>query len=169
MLAFSRWLAGEGLKVSVARLAALPTTLGQLLRAYGLHLHGVGRTRTEFVHVLNALQRLYPYLRGSLREPWDLVALWAWTEPVLHRTPVPLALCKALCVLGSLLGWFRWVAVIMMAFRGIMRPGEPLAATRRQVVLASDLLDDSRDLVYVSVPLPKTRRRGARVQHASCP
>ena len=41
-----------------------------------------------------------------------------------------MALYKALCALGSLLGWFRWVAVIMMASRGTFAPLPPLPGPR---------------------------------------
>ena len=49
---------------------------------------------------------------------------------------------------------------------GVCRPGELIFARRSQLLLPEDMLS-SAPLAYVVHPLPKTRRRGARVQHSS--
>ena len=52
----------------------------------------------------------------------------------------------------------------LLAFYALCRPGEPLRATRSQLLTSSDLLEDGLE-VFLRIGLPKTRRRGATVQH----
>ena len=55
----------------------------------------------------------------------------------------------------------------MISYRGITRIGEVLRARRLHLKLPEDLLDFTRRKVYLEIVDPKTKRRGARVQHAS--
>ena len=66
---------------------------------------------------------------------------------------------------GHSLGWKRWVAVTLTAFYAICRPGEPLRSLRRYLVTSEDLLEDGEG-IFLVIPEPKTKRRGASVQHS---
>lgn len=56
----------------------------------------------------------------------------------------------------------------MLGFLGIARPGEPLAAFRRELVLPRDMLSDDDKVAYLKIVKPKTRfRGGGRTQHLS--
>ena len=62
----------------------------------------------------------------------------------------------------------KFAAVLAISFHGIARPGEPLAAFRSELVLPSDMLDDSLQVCYLKILKPKTRKRGKGVvQHLS--
>ena len=64
--------------------------------------------------------------------------------------------------------WFRFALVLLIAFRGILRIGEVLRATRGDLVLPSDLLSDRVERMYLRVREPKSKRRGGgREQHAT--
>ena len=53
----------------------------------------------------------------------------------------------------------------MTAFYAICRPGEPLRSLRRYLVTSEDLLEDGEG-IFLVIPEPKTKRRGASVQHS---
>ena len=61
--------------------------------------------------------------------------------------------------------WFRWSAVTLLCFYCCCRPGEVLKANRSALLTAQDVLEQGFSL-YLKVDEPKTRRRGARVQHS---
>ena len=63
-------------------------------------------------------------------------------------------------------GWLRWAALTALCFYGIACIGEPLHATRADLLTPGDLLSD-RPCIYLVVRRPKTRGRGAKVQHIS--
>ena len=70
-----------------------------------------------------------------------------------------------MCTLAVLWGWSRWAAIALTGFYAICRPGEPLRARREHLVTSEDLLETGFE-IFLRIPEPKTRRRGARVQHA---
>ena len=70
-----------------------------------------------------------------------------------------------MCSLALLWGWTQWAAVTLTAFYGVCRPGEPLRALRKHLVTSEDLLEVGSE-IFLRIPEPKTRRRGAKVQHA---
>lgn len=74
--------------------------------------------------------------------------------------------CEAMISLAIQLGWIRWACVTCLAFYGIARAGEPLRATRGDLLLPCDVLCDVSTGAYLTVRAPKTAFRGAgRVQH----
>ena len=61
-----------------------------------------------------------------------------------------------------------FAGAICIAYFGITRPGEVLRATRKDLVLAEDLLLPPSSTAYLRIENAKSRRRGKhRVQHAS--
>ena len=54
----------------------------------------------------------------------------------------------------------------MVGFKGITRIGEPLKAKRQAVILPSDMLDIFQQFILLRIDDPKTKRKGARVQHS---
>ena len=78
-----------------------------------------------------------------------------FAEPILH----------AMCALAVLWGWNRWAAVTLTGFYAICRPGEPLACPWHHLVTSENLLEAGSEIFW-QILEPKTRRRGARVQHA---
>ena len=95
-----------------------------------------------------------------------MVTKWSRVEPVNQRPPIPEAILLAMAGLGVGLGWERFVSVILISFYCAARPGEVLKAERRDALTPDDVLDDSASgCLYLRIKLPKTRKRGARVQH----
>lgn len=87
---------------------------------------------------------------------------------MMHRPPLPEALLRAMAVLSHQWEWRRFTGVLFLAFSGVCRPGEPLSALRRHLLLPRDLLSTDMDRAFLMIENPKTRRRGgARCQHAS--
>ena len=71
---------------------------------------------------------------------WQLVVRWESLEPVRHRTPLPLVLFRAMVSIASLWGWRRFLGIMLLSYFGICRPGEPLGATRFDLLLPRDLV-----------------------------
>ena len=161
-----QWLLRHNVSVEVPALMAAPLLLDLLLRNFGIYLFETRLPYYRFIYVLTACQRRQPSLRGQLSLSWDLATLWEELEPVVHRTPIPLPLFKALVSTALAWQWNRFAAVVLISFCGISRSGEPHRATRGDLVLPCDRLEPDLGRVLMRVQAPKTRRRGGgRVQH----
>ena len=138
-----------------------------LLAEYGHVAYKEGRPLHLFRQLLAFCQREYFGLKPYMATAWDVVTRWELAEPMRHRPPLPEPLLHAMLGLAIGLGWKRFCLVSLLAFYCIARPGELLSARRRDVLTAQDLLSDRSESPYlfVKVQLPKTRRRGAHVQH----
>ncbi len=119
-------------------LGAAPALLDALVASFLHHLYEAGHPLYNARLFITGIQGRIPELRRRLPRAWDVVTAWEWTEPVVHRKPVPLALYRALVVIGLSWGWFRWAGCVMAIFQGITRPMEVLQATRAQLVLPRD-------------------------------
>eukprot|EP00439_Symbiodinium_sp_Y106_P038682 s1227_g4.t1 len=102
--------------------------------------------------------------RPWVREAWEYVTRWESLEPLQHRPPLPEPVLHGMCSLAVVWGWRRWAALTLTAFYGICRPGEPLRALRKHLVTSEDLLETGSE-IFLRIPEPKTRKRGASVQH----
>ena len=164
---FAAWLLSEGCDLHLEELIAVPEVTDRLLRNYGLHLSSQGESLYIFLITVTALQRAGPSLRHCLPLAWELAGIWREQPPVMHRPPLPEALLRAMAVLSLQWGWDRFAGILFLAFFGVCRPGEPLSASRRHLLLPCDLLSTDMDRAYLMIENPKTRRRGgARCQHA---
>ena len=89
-------------------------------------------------------------------------------EPTVHRTPLPFSIFKAM--IGVALGW-KWrcfADILTLGFLGIARPGEPLAALRKDLILPRDVLSEDGGIAYLRILKPKASfRGGGRTQHLS--
>ena len=145
-----------------------PVTVAVLLKEYGSSLFAQGATLSAFRHLLTYAQRVLHGFRFHSRPCWDLVTRWERLEPLVHRAPMPLKLCEGMASLAICWRWPAFALVILIAFKGILRPGEVLRAVRRDLVLPSDLLHETCVKFYLKVREPKTQRRGGgRTQHTS--
>lgn len=98
------------------------------------------------------------------------------TEAATASLGSPIILCLLVKEFGNVLylsialcwNWPRFAGAICISFFGITRPGEVLSAVRRDLVLATDLLVEDVQSIFLCIRNPKARRRGrGRVQHAS--
>ncbi|CAE7242495.1 Fem1b [Symbiodinium sp. CCMP2592] len=163
--AFSEWIdaaAGDGASCLVVR---VPQLLVKLLVAFSQHLYDAGTPLTYYRQLVAHVQREVPGSRPWIRDAWEFVSRWELLEPLQHRPPLPEPLLHAMCSVAVLWGWKRWAATTLGAFYAICRPGEFVRAMRDQLLTSADLLETGQEF-FLRIPEPKTRRRGARVQHA---
>ncbi|CAE7230302.1 unnamed protein product, partial [Symbiodinium sp. KB8] len=163
---FQTWL-NEGAGAEAAEGATLlPDVLVEMLCAYGQVLYSRGSPLQRFRQLLATAQRRVPACRPLLRPAWETLTRWERLEPTQHRPPMPEPIFEAMCALGLNLGWHRWVCVTLLGFYGCCRIGEVLRATRADLQTPTDLLrTDCR--FFLQIREPKTRHRGARVQHVT--
>lgn len=96
----------------------VPPFLGTALRTYADLMYQNGGALSNLRHLLLAVQRWKPSSRPFLQEAWSMVARWELQVPVVHRTPTPEVLVKAMCSLAWCYGWRSWVGVTTLAFYG---------------------------------------------------
>ena len=158
----------RSLRVSTfEQLIVCPQTLVELLEAFGRDLFAEGASLYLYRHLLTAVQRWQPDFRPFMSRAWQLVVRWESLDPVRHRTPLPLVLFRAMVSIASLWGWRRFLGIMLLSYFGICRPGEPLGATRFDLLLPRDLVYEQPDVCFLCIRRPKSRRRGLGVvQHA---
>ena len=165
---FVQWLEStlsEGAQQSVFRHPAL---LVQVAKSYASFLYSSGRSLYQLRHLILILQREFVETKLYTSVLWDMVSRWELLEPTQHRTPVPKMVFRAMVSTALLWNWERTAGIIVIAFAGITRPGEPLRALRKHVVFPGDALEPDRESIYLIVDRPKSRNRGTgRVQHSS--
>ena len=164
--AFESWLVDNlGMEACEAVLGC-PPLLVEVLQTYGCHLFASGQSQHYYRQLLAHLQRSVSGLRAIMTPAWEVATKWALLKPVNHRPPIPEALLLAMAGLAVGLGWERFVTVLLISFYCAARPGEVLKAERRDALTPQDMLEDSaQGCMYLRIRLPKTRKRGARVQH----
>ena len=102
-------------------------------------------------------------LRRRVSAAWDLAFNWVVDEPHEHHAAMPISIILSTVALALLWGWTREAAVIALAWTGVLRVGEVVAATRQDLILA---LDSAPGVWYALLLIrsPKTRGRAARHQ-----
>ena len=146
----------------------VPSLLASFVAAYAAVMLDAGVPLHYYRQLVAHVQRSDPGVRPYLRTAWDQVSRWEILEPVQHQPPLPIAILKAMISLAICWKWTRWAAVTLVAFFGICRIGEVLKAVRADFLLPSDLLE-SGTRIYLRIREPKTKRPGARIQHATIP
>ena len=163
--AFLEWVRDDGGSEACDTVQVVPALLADLLKAFAHVLFDQGTPLTYYRQLLAHAQKEFPAVRPLLRPAWDNVTRWEQLEPVQHRPPLPEPLLWALVALGVAWKWYRWSAVTLFCFYCCCRPGEVLQANRSSLLTAQDILE-SGFAIYLKIAEPKTRRRGARVQHS---
>ena len=144
----------------------VPAFLGSALRTYADLMYQRGGALSNLRHLLLAVQRWKPSSKPYLQEAWGMVARWELQTPVVHRTPIPEALMKAMCSVAWFYGWHAWVGVTLLAFYGAGRLGEVLKCCREDLMLASDLLEPINRPCFLKLRSFKSlHRQPARIQH----
>ena len=144
----------------------VPLFLAHCIWRYGDCEFQQGGSLLYYRHLVLAAQRKVPALKQISHVCWDLASRWELAEPVVHRTPMPLPLLEAMVWIAWHLQWHRWCGIALLCFHGIARAGEVLKATRKDLLLPSNLLDDEHYAAYLVLWKTKTSTRSsARVQH----
>eukprot|EP00438_Fugacium_kawagutii_P018528 Skav213254 [mRNA] locus=scaffold1311:39874:44557:+ [translate_table: standard] len=164
---FRRWLHSHLSENTCRELFVCPALAACVVERYGVHLFRTGAGLYELRHLLVLIQQQRPEVRIHLAGSWQLVNKWEQVRPLVHRTPLPEVLYKAMVAVAACWGWTRWVVALVVGFQGITRIGEALSACRCDLVLPCDNFDDELKIAFLQIRKPKTRRRGkGRVQHA---
>ena len=137
--------------------------LNEALARYGRWLYEDGWPYYWFSETINMVSSEFPIVRRSLQQAWDLALAWQREEPPTHHSALPWQVLAAVLSVAITWGWTRVAGVIALAWGGLARIGEVLAAKRKHLVLPEDTGDDGK-AVYLSVMEPKTRFRAARHQ-----
>ena len=163
---FLDWLQSELPLESWEWVRAEPSRMLLFLRAFGMHLYSRSGPMYVFRHLVVLLQQQFPDHRGRIREGWDLLARWEVAQPVSHRPPLPKVILDSMLALAISWGWLRWSGILILAFYGAMRVGEPLRAVRADLLLADEAAF-TESVCFLKIRSPKSGRRGKGVtQHA---
>ena len=165
---FVEWLLEDCDKAQAEELLISASTVAPLLELYGENLFKIGASLSSFRHLIAFAQRKHHDFRLYGRGCWTIVSRWESVEPLVHRPPLPEAVCAATAAVAFSWGWVRFGVLLLVAFKGILRIGEILKAVRQDLVLPSDLLTESTERFYVRVSQPKTGKRGGgKQQHVT--
>ncbi|CAE7221711.1 unnamed protein product [Symbiodinium sp. CCMP2592] len=164
--AFIAYLQSELGRDGVASTLEVPGLLVSMLCIYAQILYDAGTPLCYYRQLLAHAQLVVPQARPIMRPAWDYVTRWERLGPLQHRPPIPEVLTRALSSVSISWGWRRFAAITLLCFYAIARIGEVLAASRRDLLTPEDALDPAGKL-YLLIRSPKTRHRGARIQHAT--
>ena len=159
--AFREWSITSGFDWT--RLSGDPQALAWGLRAYGLYCFEAGLPRYMYVYSITGAQEYHPACRPFLSPAWQIDKKWQIHEPGECRSVLPAIVVKAACCLGCLWGWLNFTGLFLLGFAAMLHPSEMMALVRRDLILPSDVLYESRSL-FIKVRDPKTARF-ARRQH----
>ncbi|CAE8722794.1 unnamed protein product, partial [Polarella glacialis] len=163
---FTTWLESALEPEQANLLLQVPEVAALLLTAFGPYFFKQGGALYYYRQLLAQAQHKVWGIRSWFRPAWDLVSKWESLEPAQRRPPTLEVLLEAMLSLASNWGWLRWAGVTLLAFCGITRPGEPLAAKRIDLLLPADMLRTTATTVFLRISKPKTRSHGsAKIQH----
>ena len=161
---FQCWLTKECGEDVWETLLQQPDLLVEILICYGQRLYDAGHSLQEYRQLLAHCQHVVPRVKPGLKPAWGLLTKWERVEPSQHRTPMPEPIAWAMVSLAVSWNWHLWACSTLFCFLGCCRIGEVLGARRSDLLTPKDLLQrDPR--YYLLLREPKTRGRGARVQH----
>ena len=162
---FRDWLVRNGYGFDQLVMSSPPDLdlLNQKLVDYGRWLFSEGKPYYHFAETINAVTSCRPLVRRSLQQAWDLAFLWNSHEPAEHHVAMPYQVLVALLTLCWTWGWKREAAVFALAFGALLRIGEIVDATRKDLIMPADV-SFTLDHVLLRIHEPKTRFRAARHQ-----
>ncbi|CAE7191860.1 unnamed protein product [Symbiodinium microadriaticum] len=163
---FDSWLqAHQG--CSLADLLGLPydqaERIAMILVLYGQQLFRSGSPYYRYSETINGVGAARPGIRRSLGAAWDLAFAWLTEEPHAHHRALPRGVLLALVSAALCWGWLREAGVFMLAWTGLLRIGEVVSATRRDLILPSDA-SPGTTFALLQIRAPKTRGRAAKHQ-----
>jgi hypothetical protein len=112
-----------------------------------------------------ALQHFHPFVRGKVKPMWRAVSSWQQKCPVKHRRAWPPMLILAMMALAALAGYPEVALMYALSFHCLLRPGEVCNFTVGDILLQDAFGSFFKELAILTIRFPKTRKRGARIQH----
>ncbi|CAE7313132.1 unnamed protein product [Symbiodinium sp. CCMP2592] len=160
---FCSWAERE-LGCHFSQLCCTGLLLGTTLVAFGKFLFYQGSPKYVFSETINACADRFKHYRAFFASAWSVLTRWEEEEPAERSMIIPVSVFKAALAVSLLWGWPYFAAALMVAFNGLLRPGEFLTLKRRNLLLPRDLLSDL-PVAYVRLLNTKTKRFMLR-QHA---
>lgn len=139
--------------------------LNVLLSRFGRELFAAGKTYNQYAETINSITSLRPALRRQMQGAWDLGYSWAKMEPSTHHTAMPGQVLLALLAVSLMWGWTFFAAGLALCWGALLRPGEFLAATRKELLLPTDVFS-AVPYALLAIRDPKTRYTHSRHQTA---
>ena len=137
-----------------------------MLAVVGNELYSSGGSLFTCRHLVVFAQKHLLVAKPYMSPLWDQISRWELQEPTVDRTPLPEVVFRAMMAVSLSWDWVQFGAAMGIAYYGISRPGEVIREVRKNLLLPSDLLDESRSVCYLRLIDPKSRRRGrGRLQH----
>eukprot|EP00438_Fugacium_kawagutii_P032989 Skav223990 [mRNA] locus=scaffold6785:46494:53610:+ [translate_table: standard] len=164
---FFKWAADEGLDVldMFDHHQLYIDDINLILEVYGRQLYAAGKTYAHFAETINAITNWRPAIRRLLSGAWTFGFSWARHEPSEHHVAMPGSVALAIITSALMWGWLRFAGVFSLMWAGLLRPGELLAANRKDLLLPSDG-DRTLPFGLLAIRDPKTRTSQARHQTA---
>jgi len=153
-------------ELSLDELACRPRILSALLNRWGHSLYKEGSPYYLFAEGINRIVDYHRHLKGQLTEAWDAARVWMDLHPPQHRPPIPFLVLRAMMAVALWKGWIFFAAVISLCFEATLRLADILQAQKIHLMITTTHRCQRRSL-FLKVQEPKSRRRGARSQHAA--
>ena len=164
---FEAWLFGHGVRLEVLleNSATRVDDVNRWLVSYGRCLYGVGRPYNHFAETINAVSAKKPALRRQLQEAWNLAFAWVRDEPTTHHIAIPWQVLLACISVSLIWGWVDLAGMLALTWGAVLRVGEFLSATRKDLLLPCDT-NFTNSFALLALKEPKTRFTAARHQSA---
>ena len=114
---------------------------------------------------MNAVAASKPSLKRQLQGAWSVAFGWLQTEPGAHHTSMPPQVLLAVLNVALLWGWPYVAGCIALAWGALLRAGEVISATRRQLLLPC-YVGYTIPHILLTISEPKTRFTAAKHQCA---
>ena len=115
-----------------------PQLFVEALRLYAQVLFSAGTPLHYYRQLVAHVSKEYPSVKPFIGAAWGAVTRWERIEPLQHRPPLPEPVLKAMLALALIHGWYRFAAVTALGFYGVCRVGEPLRASRADLLTPED-------------------------------
>ncbi|CAE7348123.1 unnamed protein product, partial [Symbiodinium microadriaticum] len=163
---FDKWLRSTQ-DTTLARLLETPWEHAERISAalvlFGQQLFRIGAPYYRYSETINGVAAARPGVRRSLSAAWDLAFAWLSEEPHAHHRALPKGVLLAILSAALTWGWLLEAGLFALAWAGLLRIGEVLAATRRDLVLPRDAAPNTA-FALLQIKAPKTRGRAAKHQ-----
>lgn len=142
----------RGVRRVLHLLEASPHPVDEVLADWIEEKYSEGEGVTTIADTLSGLRHFSPNLKGQLKRSWRLFQLWRRLERPRQAPPFPQAFIEALVARAIEEHQFGFGLCLALGFWGMLRTGEFLSITPRQ------LMQGRKDLV-VQLGLTKTGKR----------
>lgn len=114
---------------------------------------------------INAIAARKPVVRRQLQEAWNLAYSWVREEPSIHHVAMPWQILLSAISVCLVWGWIDVAGMFALSWGSLLRVGEFLQATRRDLLLPVDT-NYTNQFALLALKEPKTRFTAARHQAA---